>query len=727
MKKKELLGLPALRATKKILSLAMEDKLTIRKSYFGSYGYEYQGYERGRYIRSRIFNGILKVSIFLPEHLRMGTKDPAFEVFVDAGKEQFLTYDRVGNRWLTAKLDCLPWPRYVLNSLGIWSGKASYQHIKEYLGGQRGGYEGLLDYQLKVRENELVRRYRRETDPWDADLSQIPAVPKDWDRWCSKVGIPENYIFYQYSRKGADTGYCTYCEKEVPIHKPRHNKSGRCPCCKKPITYKSVGKSGHTIWTDTAFMYLIQRCRDGFVIRQFSGERSYTKADGYRHCTMSIMERRRAIYSPTSWNGRVYCWDDYKNQETRWVPSNRVYNYSYWRRYWRQDWRGAIYGKTLPSLFSAELRYSGLQEAIRLLHQIDPENYLHTLSKRPIIEQLVKAGLGGLANELMDEPLEHREIKMIPGSGLAKTLGIDAQEMKRLRQSQGGWDFLNWLRYEKATGREIPNHIITWFCEQRVEPKDLSFLHGKMSPVQVCNYLRRQMRELHMKCGQILTTWDDYLAMASRLKLNVDSAAVYRVKNVKKRHDELLKFFRQDARMAFRAGNVLKKYPHIEEIFEEIRPKYEYADQQYTILVPKRIEDVMTEGIVLSHCVGKVDRYWERMERRESYVLFLRRTSEADKPYYTLEVEPNGTIRQKRTLGDDQLEDIEQASSFLRKWQKTIAKRLTEKDLALAKASKVLRMKEFEELQENQVTIRTGKLAGTPLLAVLQADLMEAA
>ena len=108
-------------------------------------------------------------------------------------------------------------------------------------------------------------------------------------------------------------------------------------------------------------------------------------------------------------------------------------------------------------------------------------------------------------------------------------------------------------------------------------------------------------------------------------------------------------------------------------------------------------------------------------------MLFLRRTGETDKPYYTLEVEPNGTIRQKRTLGDNQLEDIEQASCFLQKWQKTIAKRLTEKDLALAKESRLLRLKEFEELRENHVTIRTGKLAGTPLLAVLQADLIEAA
>lgn len=721
------MNLPALRATKQIVNLAMADNLTRRKRYYGTYAYEYQGYKRGRYLRSYIFSGILKVSIFLPEHLRMGTKEPAYEVFVDAEQSQFLTYDRVENRWKTAKLDYLPWPVYVNNSEENWIGKASYRHIKEYLGGQHGGYEGLLDYQRKVRRDNLLQMYRRETDPWDEDLSQTPEKPKDWERWCSKVGITENFIFYQYSRKGTDTGYCTYCEREVPIHKPRHNHSGRCPRCRKQITYKSIGKSGYVVRTQEAFLYLIQRCNDGFMVRQFSGTRSYSNSDGYRKCTMSITEHRRAIYSPDSWNGRVYCWDDYRNRETRWVPLDRVYNYSYWRNYWHQNWEGAIYGKTLPNLFAKELKYSGMKEAVHLLHRIDPEHYLRTLEKRPIIEQLVKAGMGGLAKDIMKNYELHSSIEMLPGAGLAKTLGIDAWEMRRLRQSQGGWDFLIWLRYEKAVRHEIPNHAITWFCEQGVEPKDLSFLNGKMSPLQIYNYLRRQMQETRMKCKQVMNTWDDYLAMASRLKLNIDSPAVYRVKNVKKRHDELLIFFHHNAGIAIRAGNILKKYPHIEEILEEIRPKYEYSDQQYTILVPNRIEDIMTEGTVLSHCVGTVERYWERMERRESYVLFLRRTGETDKPYYTLEVEPNGTIRQKRTLGDNQLEDIEQASCFLQKWQKTIAKRLTEKDLALAKESKLLRLKEFEELRENHVTIRTGKLAGTPLLTVLQADLIEAA
>lgn len=131
---------------------------------------------------------------------------------------------------------------------------------------------------------------------------------------------------------------------------------------------------------------------------------------------------------------------------------------------------------------------------------------------------------------------------------------------------------------------------------------------------------------------------------------------------------------------------------------------------------------------MLHHCVGNDgsgERYYERMERRESFILFLRRTDEPEDPYYTLEIEPDGTVRQKRTLFDRQHEDIEQATDFLRRWQKVIAERLTGRDLKLAAESRILREKEFIQLKKDRVIIHTGHLAGRLLADVLMADLME--
>ena len=77
--------------------------------------------------------------------------------------------------------------------------------IKKFLGTQQGGYAGLFEYQLKVRQMELTRRHKRETDPWDLEMMQTRDLPKDWERWVRKVGVPFNYIFYKYVRGGANT------------------------------------------------------------------------------------------------------------------------------------------------------------------------------------------------------------------------------------------------------------------------------------------------------------------------------------------------------------------------------------------------------------------------------------------------------------------------------------------------------------------------------------------
>lgn len=158
-----------------------------------------------------------------------------------------------------------------------------------------------------------------------------------------------------------------------------------------------------------------------------------------------------------------------------------------------------------------------------------------------------------------------------------------------------------------------------------------------------------------------------------------------------------------------------------------IKPKYEYTGEVYSIVIPSGVRDIMREGDALSHCVGKSDRYWERIEQQEAYILFLRKTAEIDKPYYTLEVEPNGTIRQKRTYFDRQNDDLKDAEQFLKEWQKVVSERLTESDREKAEKSKVLRLQEFEQLRQDDIRIHTGDLAGQRLVDVLVSDLMETA
>jgi hypothetical protein len=97
-----------------------------------------------------------------------------------------------------------------------------------------------------------------------------------------------------------------------------------------------------------------------------------------------------------------------------------------------------------------------------------------------------------------------------------------------------------------------------------------------------------------------------------------------------------------------------------------------------------------------------------------------------DIPWYTLEVEPNGNIRQKRTTGDNQNKDFEQAVEFLKKWQKEFVKRMSEKDKELGVRADQARIREYAELRENGNKIWHGRLAGQLLADVLENDFMAA-
>lgn len=205
MKKSILLGMPKLTASPEMKKVALEDEPEKVRTY--------SGYTRIRrkykcYMNCMVQNGILKVALYLPDHLRLDGDNPAYEVFLDKKKRQFLTYDYLDKKWRDAKLDRLEWPGQDYDAV-CWVSTGDSDMVQQYFSSERGGYFGILDFQRKVREEQLDQRHRRITDPWDKDLAQVPELPKDWGRWADKVAVRENFIFYNYKRGGAKTGYCT--------------------------------------------------------------------------------------------------------------------------------------------------------------------------------------------------------------------------------------------------------------------------------------------------------------------------------------------------------------------------------------------------------------------------------------------------------------------------------------------------------------------------------------
>lgn len=717
MKKAELLKLPILKATPSMMKAAEKDVLKSRHS--GTYRGTGNGYECGMYIRCVVSRGILKAAFFLTEHMKTGGKLPSYELYISKKENRFITYDCLQKKWRNAKLDMICWPQYLTYSRWEYISEKDYMLIKHYLETKQGGYAGLLEYQLRVRADELKRKHRRETDPWDLDLAQTPALPKDWERWVMKEGVPERFIYYEYQRGGAKSGYCTYCEKTVPITNPKHNTEGICPVCKSKIKYKSIGRAGN-VHTETYVVFLFQRCDVGFMIREFDACKTFHKGE-YKTPYCHVSEVRRTIYSPEVKPLSSYFWGMYKQAQIRWIqmglpsPSRRLYDHC-----------GPVYRKTMKDLSRQELLKTGLPEFIgKANERYDPVRYLAVWKKIPQLEQFVKADLTALAKACLANAYSFCNVIKDPNaSELLKALGIDSQQMKRLRNNDWREDHIIWLQHEKKTNRQIDDHIIDWFVQNNIPPEKVAFISDYMSPAQIHHYMIRQMKENQKQCREVLTTWADYLSMAKKLGFDTSDAIHYRVRKLFQRHQDLVELMNQKA-LELRAEEIRGKFAGIEEIMISLSGIYEYQDDEYAVVAPRKVDDVLLEGERLHHCVGSSDRYWERIETKESYIMFLRRTNDPETAFYTLEIEPDGTVRQKRTMYDRQNDDIADATRFLKKWQTVISDRLTDREFALAKKSKVLRLQEFKDLQENRVIINTGELRGSRLVDVLMADLME--
>lgn len=210
--------------------------------------------------------------------------------------------------------------------------------------------------------------------------------------------------------------------------------------------------------------------------------------------------------------------------------------------------------------------------------------------------------------------------------------------------------------------------------------------------------------------------WLDYLNMAE-LAGNIKTVSVF-PSNLKAAHDSFLitancaknkkELEKIKCEAVATAAPIIKKFPKVEKIYKSIKNKYSYSNDKYAIIVPDGITDIVLDGMLLGHCTYRTDRYYDRISTNESYIVFLRKTSETEMPWYTLEIEPGGTIRQKRTFGDDQLGDLDEAMPFLLEWQSVVAGRLNKSDRIKAQKSKVLRIEGFEELRRTKKKSITG-------------------
>ena len=221
-------------------------------------------------------------------------------------------------------------------------------------------------------------------------------------------------------------------------------------------------------------------------------------------------------------------------------------------------------------------------------------------------------------------------------NNLLEMLGLTRSEFKALKGQEHLYDAykVNKEHFPKVT----PEDLI-------LISKVFGYEYGTLKRFLDATGATPQRMSRYLADNQINTRdYSDYLDQCKQLRYNTKDTAICFPHNFEEMHERLSATIEYQHDKAVRAEFA----KHIEE-----RKQLEFSGNDLMIVQPKQMADIAYEGKVLHHCVGG---YAERHAKGALSIMFIRKKSEPDKPYYTMEVSSDGKIvqvRGKRNIAPD--------------------------------------------------------------------------
>ena len=585
----------------------------------------------------------------------------------------------------------------------------------KYLGESVGQWENNMNSNRYYRE-----QYRKQSRISVMMQKEMPDIPEDFGDWIAETVFPREYLFIEKPKKenGMYRCFCSSCGSSWRTKKISEIGYTSCRRCGGKVL--ATRKEAETSREEQ--VYLFQPCKTDsytWVERAFK-VRAMWKTGQKTKCIGIDEQIRILIPQKGCWGVPFYeVGVDRNGQRLFWIRNTNV----------RKMKAGYIYDRNreqIDSFWCDEMKHSGIW-MLANTERINANNMIIHAKSRPYMEYLIKGRFIRLAKEIARGSYDESAY-IHKGHTPEEVLGISNDRVDRLRRMDGGFVALSWLQKEEGTSKKISQENLEYAEEKGIKANNpiVTEMQGRMGSANtVINYIRKQCGMHRKTAGEVMETWRDYMRMAEQQGLNIAHEIFYKPKDIYKAHDACVKEGQKKETMK-RAKEILARYPDVEKVLQKIRTTYTYEGEQYCVVVPGTVVDIIHEGRALGHCIDTTDRYFDRMEQEISYIVFLRRKESRDVPWYTLEIEPGGTVRQQRTTGNEQnKEDAKSYMPFLREWQKVVRARISEEDRALAERSRQTRIMEYEQLRAQKEKVRRGKLAGKLLADVLEADLIE--
>lgn len=525
------------------------------------------------------------------------------------------------------------------------------------------GVQILRDYQQKVRETALKRRrdkIRKQVDEVMKEIRPLPQAVMDWIR--DDLMKEYRYFFYDYQKgKQAQKGTCSHCKQEVTIEGVKHRGIRECPHCHSRvicIANRKFKESVARMWDESAFSY-IQPTKDGWCVRYFQvisllwGKKNLRKDQHY-----TLQETGRYFYS-RSQNGYTgfYEWQNFfQTGEYRFCKVEERFPHTC-----------RIYPDTLDAIRQQDerLQYIPLAEITRQI-KTDACRLIESCCKSPMqVEYFAKMGLW----RMLEGTLSRYGHQMPEGRTPQEVFGLSGQPLKEILSINPSWSELDIYR-KISVQQKVDLAVFQRLYARVTYPYRLPDIAQYLSLQKIENYLDKQeVLEGKRVPDIILGDWLDYLNACKKLGYDLTDDRILRPKDLTKAHDDatVLAKEKENQRTAQRIEQAAQKWSG-------------YAWQSDGLLIRpiRSYRELVTEGQKLKHCVAN---YAKSYADGSCKLFCIRKQSEPDTPYYTLELGKEDRLVQYRGYRNDaenNYQPQEEVRRFVTQWMKKIVE--TQKD-----------------------------------------------
>lgn len=502
-----------------------------------------------------------------------------------------------------------------------------------------------------------------EQHDYAAELPQEP--PEGLIPWLQKRGkLQEHVIWYKAAwvhdpltgqRKRMAELRCSACGKTMyadriprpgqtfgyfdpesghPVSNGNHVRCPMCGCNAEAL-HIGQGRGGH--WGKEYWPLTVTRVGDklalvGWCVGKFircTGEELIS----CRHYEAYVVEEHKVVrlMGYIKWMTTISFFGHWEQRKTcldNWGSADLVYPWD----------RRLLIGSTAEN--------SKLDLYMRAAKEPYPVTYLRLWQRHRNLENLVTQGCGALVGEMIRNEsyrYSYERARGVPKlqsinwkeKRPAKMLGLTKEEFGFCRQFKWTMEELQFYRLcqEKGIKLRIPEDLddckaaqFHW-CRRMVE-KEIAPL------LRTVRYLKRQSTKDRRVDGHIL---EDYWRMARGEGYDLTDEHVRFPKDLLRAHDRVAEELRAREE-AKRAKDREEKNKKLQEDFSrQLEALAPLAWKHGGILIRPcgAPEELDTEGKILNHCVAT---YKDKHAGGKTAIFFLRRASEPDKPWYTLEL-----------------------------------------------------------------------------------------